>query len=78
MHLGNIKDGTNQSRADWFPSWSWGGACDLWGSGGERGGIRVPYLRGHSANGGQVIPSAQEVWCVDLQLKVAQPLDNGL
>ena len=43
-------------------------------------GVRgqMPYLRGHSANGGQVIARGQEVWSVDLQLKVAQPLDNGL
>lgn len=41
-------------------------------------GFSLPYLWGHSANGGQVITSAQEVRSVDLQLKVAQPLDNGL
>lgn len=40
--------------------------------------VQLPYLRSHSANGGQVIARAQEVWSVDLQLKVAQPLDNGL
>lgn len=41
-------------------------------------GVSLPYLWGHSANGGQVVTSAQEVRSVDLQLKVAQPLDNGL
>lgn len=41
-------------------------------------GVKLPYLWGHSANGGQVVTSAQEVRSVDLQLKVAQPLDNGL
>ena len=43
---------------------------------GQRSG--VPYLWGHSANGGYVIPGADEVWSVDLQLKVTQPLDNSL
>lgn len=75
MHLGNIEYSRNQSRADSFPTVVFGGACRLWGSG---SGFTLPYLRGHSANGGQVIPSTQEVWSVDLQLKVAQPLDNGL
>lgn len=41
-------------------------------------GFKLPYLWGHSANGGQVITSAQEVRSVDLQLKAAQPLDNSL
>lgn len=50
----------------------------LWPQGFRGSGWSLPYLRGHSANGGQVIPSTQEVWSVDLQLKVAQPLDNGL
>lgn len=53
------------------------GACNLWG-GCLGSGFKLPYLWGHSANGGQVITSAQEVRSVDLQLKVAQPLDNGL
>lgn len=47
-------------------------------SGALGSGFMLPYLWGHSANGGQVITSAQEVISVDLQLKVAQPLDNGL
>lgn len=75
MHLGNVKDSTSQSWADLFP------LCSLEvpvTSGVQGSGVSLPYLRGHSANGGQVIPSAQEVWSVDLQLKVAQPLDNGL
>lgn len=38
----------------------------------------LSYLRGHSANGVNVIASADEVWCVELQLKFAQPFNNGL
>lgn len=74
MHA-DIKDGTIES-CGLGSIVVLGGSCDL--SGVQGSGFRVPYLRGHSANGGQVIPSAQEVWSVDLQLKVAQPLDNGL
>lgn len=36
------------------------------------------YLRGHSANGVNVIASADEVWCVELQLTFAQPFNNSL
>ena len=43
----------------------------------ERGG-GSSYLWGHTANGGNVIARADEVWSVDLQLKFAQPLDNSL
>ena len=72
MHPENIEDSTNPN----LPIGVLGGGCDL----SEVQGVRVqlPYLWGHSANGGQVIPSAHEVRSVDLQLKVAQPLDNGL
>lgn len=56
-----------------------GGSCRVPVTSGVLGsGFSLPYLWGHSANGGQVITSAQEVRSVDLQLKVAQPLDNGL
>lgn len=75
MHLGNVKDSTSQSRADLFPLWSLEVSVT---SGVQGSGLSLPYLRSHSANGGQVIPRTQEVWSVDLQLKVAQPLDNGL
>lgn len=74
MHLDNIKDGTHQSLLDLFS------IAVLGGRGVSSLGFRVqlPYLRSHSANGGQVIACTQEVWSVDLQLKVAQPLDNSL
>lgn len=71
-----IKDSTNQvTEQTCFHCGPWEVPVTSLRSGGR---VRWPYLWGHSANGGQVIASAQEVWSVDLQLKVAQPLDNGL
>lgn len=74
MHTTNQKRGGAPARGGFsqVPVTSGGGVGCL-GS-----GFKLPYLWGHSANGGQVITSAQEVRSVDLQLKVAQPLDNGL
>lgn len=72
VHM-HTADSTNQSRGGSNGLLSVPVTSGILGS-----GFSLPYLWGHSANGGQVITSAQEVRSVDLQLKVAQPLDNGL